>query len=681
MTEGVVRRVHVLPEDLANQIAAGEVVERPASVIKELVENALDAGARRVRVDTEQGGTVLLRVADDGSGMDRDDARLAVLRHATSKIAAMDDLSHLRSFGFRGEALPSIASVSRFELRTRRRDAEEGTLVRIAGGGAPEVAPCGCSAGTAIEVRDLFFNVPARRKFLKATGTESARITEVVQAAALGEPGVTLILSRDGRVVAEWLRAASREERARSIFGGEELAVCRGERGPLSVEAYLSRPERARPGAGSLSIFVNGRHVRDRTLARSIALAYGSVLEAGRFPLGVAYLDLPPDLVDVNVHPQKTEVRFADGRAISDALYKLVMGSVVSAFGLPDPGAYRGKKQKLFEDPTGPAASTWSWGGPPEAPRDPPPAQVELRHAASDRERTMSELGPEVNDLEPAASSLAAAAGALSIAAAAEDPWGLAAEPFAPHAPPSSFTPSASPSSFTPHASPTPYGSPPQAAPPPLDRPPAEYPTAAEIAAKADRKMEFGALRFVAQVRSTFLICEGSDGIYLLDQHAAAERVTFDRLKKGYDARAVSKQALLFPVVVSASANEVAIVEEAQDAIALTGLDVRVAGATQLAVHAVPTLLGRASPERLLRDLLGEISLAGERAFSGAVDRAIATMACHGSLRAGDPVAPEEARALLSALDEVDFAGHCPHGRPVVMRIGWSELEHRVGRR
>jgi DNA mismatch repair protein MutL len=650
-----VRRVHVLPEDLANQIAAGEVVERPASVIKELIENALDAGARRVRVDTEQGGTVLLRVADDGVGMDREDARLAVLRHATSKIAAMDDLSHLRSFGFRGEALPSIASVSRFELRTRRRDEEEGTLVRIEGGGAPEVAPCGCAAGTAIEVRDLFFNVPARRKFLKATGTESARITEVVQAAALGEPGVTLILSRDGRVVAEWLRAASREERARSIFGGEELAVCRGERGPLSVEAYLSRPERARPGAGSLSIFVNGRHVRDRTLARSIALAYGSVLEAGRFPLGVAYLDLPPDLVDVNVHPQKTEVRFADGRAISNALYKLVMGSVVTAFGLPDPGGYRGKKQKLFEEPAGPAASTWTWGGPAAAPRDPEAATLGLSRNTSDLERTMSELGPEVNDLDLAMSGLSAAAGALSTEA--EDPWGLAAPPLAP---------------LTPQQ---------PAEPQPLERAPAEYPTAAEIAAKADRKMEFGALRFVAQVRSTFLICEGGDGLYLLDQHAAAERVTFDRLKKGYDARAVSKQALLFPVVVSASVNEVAIVEEAQDAIALTGLDVRVAGATQLAVHAVPTLLGRASPERLLRDLLGEISLAGERAFSGAVDRAIATMACHGSLRAGDPVAPEEAKALLAALDEVDFAGHCPHGRPVVMRIGWSELEHRVGRR
>ncbi len=648
MSAEALRQVRVLPEDLANQIAAGEVVERPASVIKELIENALDAGATRIRVDIEQGGVVLLRVADDGSGMARDDASLCILRHATSKIAAMDDLTHLRSFGFRGEALPSIASVARFEMRTRRRDDEEGTLVRIDGGGPPDIAPCGCAAGTAIEVRDLFFNVPARRKFLKATGTESARITEVVQAAALGEPGVTLILSRDGRVVGEWLRASSREERARSIFGGEELASCRGERGPLSVEAFLSRPERARPGAGSLSIFVNGRHVRDRTLARSVALAYGSVLEAGRFPLGVAYLDLPPDLVDVNVHPQKTEVRFADGRAISDALYKIVMGSVVSAFGLPDPGGYRGKKQKLFEEPAGPAASTWAWGGPADPPRDPPPTALGF-NPAGDVDRTMSELGPETSDLDPGPIDLVS--GPISRNEA--DPWGLAGAP-APSPP--------EPDETKLHA-------------------PTQYPTAAEIAAKAERQVVFGALRFVAQVRSMFLICEGSDGLYLLDQHAAAERVTFDRLKKGYDSRSVSKQALLFPVVVSASVNEVAIVEEAHDAIALTGLDVRVAGPTSLAVHAVPTLLGRASPERLLRDLLGEMSLAGERAFSGAVDRAIATMACHGSLRAGDPVAHEEARALLAALDEVDFAGHCPHGRPVVMRIGWSELEHRVGRR
>jgi DNA mismatch repair protein MutL len=212
---------------------------------------------------------------------------------------------------------------------------------------------------------------------------------------------------------------------------------------------------------------------------------------------------------------------------------------------------------------------------------------------------------------------------------------------------------------------------------------PVVYPTALELAeaASRERKVVFGALRFVGQVRSTFFVCEGSDGLYLLDQHAAAERVTFHRLKRAFDAREVASQKMLFPVVVEVSASEAALVEEQHETIGRTGLEVRAAGPSRVAVHAVPLLLVKASPERLLRDLLDEVSHAGERAFSGAVDRAIATMACHGSLRAGDPVAPDEAKALLTALDEADFAGHCPHGRPVVMRIGWGELEHRVGRK
>lgn len=632
--------IHVLPDDLANQIAAGEVVERPASVVKELLENALDAGARRIRVDIEAGGVELVRVADDGAGMDRDDARLAVLRHATSKLATADDLAAIRSFGFRGEALPTIASVSRFEMRTRKSGDPEGTLVRIEGGGAAEVAPAGCAAGTAVEVRDLFYNVPARRKFLKSTATESAKVSEVVEAAALGEPAVTLILARDGRVVSEWLRANSREERARQVFAGEELCTCIGERGPLRVEAYLSRPERARTGATWLALFVNGRPVRDRTLARSVALAYGSVLESGRYPVGVVYLELPYELVDVNVHPQKAEVRFADGRAVSDSLFKIVGNGVRTAFGLPGAGTYPGKKQKLFDEGAGPPANTWVF-----------------------------DTGPGVFDA-PAAPP----APAPTPAEAPQSPL--------PARPPVQPMDGIAPKAFE-----TKVDEPPLPAPviePATTRPaPVPYPTAVELAAAAaqERKVVFGALRFVAQVRSTFFVCEGSDGLYLLDQHAAAERVTFHRLKKGFDAREIASQKMLFPAIVTVTPSEAALVEERQDTIAQTGLDVRVTGATTVAVHAVPLLLVKASPERLLRDLLDEVSHAGERAFSGAIDRAIATMACHGSLRAGDPVAPEEARALLAALDDVDFAGHCPHGRPVVMRIGWGELEHRVGRK
>src|SRR5882672_6199308 len=327
--------VHRLPDDLANQIAAGEVVERPSSVAKELIENAIDAHATRIRLDVEAGGVGLIRVSDDGDGMPPEDAQLAIERHATSKISTLDDLSRIRSYGFRGEALPSIASVSRFALRTQRREDDAGVEVLIAGGGARTVKPCGVAPGTTIEVRDLFFNVPARRKFLRSLATESAHITEVAEAAALAAPELTLVLSRESRVVREWLRARDREERVRGSFGDEPLSRCTGERGPLRVEGFLSRPERARAAASALTLFVNGRTVRDRALSRAVAQAYGSVLEGGRYPLGVVYLEIDPSLVDVNVHPQKAEVRFADGRAVGEALFRILADELARAFGMP----------------------------------------------------------------------------------------------------------------------------------------------------------------------------------------------------------------------------------------------------------------------------------------------------------------------------------------------------------
>ncbi|MET0592571.1 MAG: DNA mismatch repair endonuclease MutL, partial [Polyangiaceae bacterium] len=290
-TDNVIRR---LPDDLANQIAAGEVVERPSSVAKELVENAVDAAATRIRIDVEGGGIGLLRVSDDGVGMTESDARLALERHATSKIATLADLARIASYGFRGEALPSIASVSRFTLRTRRRADQAGTEVNVEGGAPPIVKPCGIAPGTTVEVRDLFFNVPARRKFLRSLATESAHVTEVAESAALASPERTIVLAREGRIVREWLRAESREQRVTQAFAGETLARCRGERGPLRVEAFLSRPERARAATTALTLLVNGRVVRDRALARAVAQAYGSVLDAMRYPLGAVYMDIDP---------------------------------------------------------------------------------------------------------------------------------------------------------------------------------------------------------------------------------------------------------------------------------------------------------------------------------------------------------------------------------------------------
>jgi len=603
-------RVAVLPAELASQIAAGEVVERPSSAVKELIENALDAQASRIDVEIEGGGITRLSVADDGFGMSEADARLAVERHATSKLRAFADLTRVATFGFRGEALPTIASVSRFNLRTRERGSDVGTRVSIDGGKLVSAEPVGMPSGTQVDVTDLFYNVPARRKFLRSTGTESGHVTEVVEQAALSRPDITFTLTRDGRKVRELLRAGERAERVRQVCDLDDLATCQGERGPLRVEAFLSRPEQARAGAGGLSILVNGRPVRDRAILVTIAQAYGSVLERGRYPRGVVYVDLAPELVDVNVHPQKAEIRFADARAASDAVYQILSKALVSAFSLPP-------------------VSRASWGRAPARVAEPAPTPREepvYRPASS-------------NARELPFDALMAAVQRPAPVPPAPDPEG-ALEPSLVAA--------------RDHA----------AAP---IRPRPEVP--------------WSSLRFIAQLRMTYLVCEGEDGIYLLDQHAAAERVTFTRLRREYQARSVPSQALLFPLVVDVSPAELELVEERQKEIAEVGLDVRARGASSLSVHAVPRLLSRASPERLLRDLLTEVSRSGGRGFSDAVDLAIATMACHGSIRAGDALSPSEAKALLVALDDADFAGHCPHGRPVVTFLSYVELERKVGRR
>ena len=599
--------IHRLPDDLANQIAAGEVVERPASVVKELVENAIDARASRIRIDLEGGGLVLLRVSDDGVGMSPIDAELSLERHATSKIAVLGDLAHINSYGFRGEALPSIASVSRFALRTRERAQESGIELLSLGGKLAEGRPCGMAPGTTVEVRDLFFNVPARRKFLRSLATESAHVTDAAEAAALACPELSLVLARDGRVVREWQRATSREERVMRTFSEESLAPCRGERGPVRVEAFLSRPERARAVASALSLFVNGRPIRDRALLRSVCQAYGSVLEPGRYPVGVVYLELAPELMDVNVHPQKSEVRFADGRAVAEALFRVLADELARAFAMP--------------------VATRSWNRP---------------GAASSR------VAEALQPIRPAAPQPTETAVPL--------PW-----------------------SFTGPVNRTDAGSGGWSNPAPIEgaeSTPLSYPATAR-----DQQPAFSSLTFIAQVKLTYLLCEGPDGLYIVDQHAAAERLTFHRLRTAYKARDIATQSLLFPVAVAVHERDAVFVSEEQETLTRLGLQVRAIGPGTIAVHALPQLLAHANPETLLRDLIGEASLTGSRAFSDGVDLALATMACHGSIRAGERVQAEAAQALLAGLDQVDFSGHCPHGRPVVTRVGWDELERKVGRR
>jgi DNA mismatch repair protein MutL len=638
----VVGLIAVLPPTLASQIAAGEVVDRPASALKELLENALDAEATRLDVTIAGGGVTLLSVRDNGVGMGPADVALCVERHATSKLHAFEDLSQLLSFGFRGEALPSIASVSKLTVRSRRRDDTAGTEVVVTGGELSPPRAIGMAPGTEVIVEDLFYNVPARRKFLRSSGTESGYLAEVAEQVALANPQVSLVLTRDGRKAREWLRVRSREERVREVLADETLAKCYGERGPLTVEAYLGRPERAKSAANGLRLFCNSRPVRDRALMHSVVQAYGSVLERGRYPRGVVYLNLPQQLVDVNVHPQKTEVRFADARAVADALFDIVTAELQTAFSLPTGGANRWQ-------PSSPSSEA---------------KQGELPSYGGERQ-VASPVTVADRLVEP-----------LSPLKSERLPNGHAQHP-SPHPRYSSGVSGAHPavdgvveSLQTEHAAPH----------------KSSWEPTSGVNVSPRRVTETGSdvawskLRFIAQVRNLYLICESDAGLFVLDQHAAAERVAFDKLKRQMNEQHLAGQALLFPAVVQLSGAQMEALEVHSARVTELGFEVRRRSENSVSVHQVPKLLHKAEPERLFLDLVNELVRDG-RNFSQGLDLMLATMACHGAVRAGDPLAREECEALLRALDEVQFAGHCPHGRPIVTFTPWSELERKVGRR
>jgi DNA mismatch repair protein MutL len=595
--------IRTLPDDLANQIAAGEVVERPASVVKELVENALDASALRIDVAISGGGITSIRVSDDGHGMSEQDAPRALGRHATSKLRAFSDLEQIQSYGFRGEALPSVASVSRLSIRTRARGADSGLLVEVEGSSAPVLAPVGTPVGTTLEVRDLFFNVPARRKFLRSSNTESGHVGEVVVDAALSRPDVAFSFHRDGRKTKAFERVSTRRERVLQVLSEEELIAAVGERGPLRVEAYLSSPARARQGAGGLRLFVNGRPVRDRALVSTIAHAYGGVLERGRYPRGVVYLDIPGRLVDVNVHPQKVEVRFADARAVLDAVFSVVRRGLEEALG--------SESSRKESSPASPRSSP---ALPPsgEGHRVPVPAVTQGASRRSGR--------------------------ALRAPA-----------------------PSTSPHPAVRLASPV---------------------IVPQVPLKQTPPPRTGAtwrgLRLLGIARSRYLVCEGEDGIVLLDQHAAHERVLLAELRRDFFSGSVATQALLFPEVVSLLPSQVQTVEEWSEILRRLGLDVRVRHEDAVSIHSAPRLLIRTTAEMLLRQLL--VDLARMDPSAPDLEPLLAHLACAEAIRPGDRLQREAAEGLLRSLLSVDFDVECKHGRVILTTTTEEELERKAGR-
>ncbi|MEI8259149.1 MAG: DNA mismatch repair endonuclease MutL, partial [Deltaproteobacteria bacterium] len=433
-----VRRIELLPPDVANQIAAGEVVERPASIVKELVENALDAGATSVTLTVDHGGIARIAVTDDGAGMDTQDLALAVVRHATSKIRTAQDLVGVATYGFRGEALPSIASVSKLRITSRTRDSDEGAEVILEGGGEAKVRVVGCATGTTVSVEELFFNTPARRKFLRTAQTESAACLDALVRLALPRPDVKFVVRRDGKVVRELLRHDDVIHRAREIWRDEPLADVRGERGPIRVTALLGPPERARVGTSALALYVNGRSVRDRVLLRAVAQAYGSTLAGGRYPVGGLLLEVPAEEVDVNVHPQKSEVRFARQSEVFAALMSVLRDGLndapwaraTASFG--DPWAQRFRGGPAAEVTAPPATGSLFRTGPVGQPVEPPTVERSAWTGSA------PEQGGDGNEVEVARALRAFVA---STSTSEPDPWGLAPQP--PY-PPASYEDQAS---------------------------------------------------------------------------------------------------------------------------------------------------------------------------------------------------------------------------------------------
>ncbi len=597
-----VPRIQVLPPGLVNQIAAGEVVERPASVVKELLENALDAGAGSVQVELEEGGLSLVRVADDGTGMGPEDAALCLERHATSKLRDAAGLGAIATMGFRGEALPAIASVSRLRLDTCAGEGPvAGTRVVVEGGRVIERGEVARSRGTTVEVRDLFFNTPARRKFMRAAATEAGHASEAVLRLALSRGEVAFALRSAGRPVLSFPAGAGLRDRAGVALGREaarHLVEVDGTRGEVRVRGLVASPDHSEATSRAVYLFVNGRYVRDRGAAHALLRAYAGSLPGGRHPAAVIFVDVPPGRVDVNVHPQKLEVRFADARSIYDAIVHAV----------------------------GDALRTAPW----------------LRHrAAGGGEEAPAPL-------------------------AAEDVAGVLAAARALH-PPAGAAPGGAPQwGIEPGASVLPFPHPVASA---REAPPTSG--------------YFASLRYVGQHARTYLLCEGPGGsLVVVDQHASHERLLFHRLREGFRERRLAVQPFLLPQVVSLPPGPARVLESHLDEVARLGLAVEPFGGESFAVKGAPAILGGVDLGALLSDLAQQLEqMERGSAVDEAMDDLLATMACHSAVRASEEMTGEEARALLDALDGVDFKARCPHGRPVVFELSLGDLERRVGRR
>lgn len=619
-------KIRLLPEALACQVAAGEVVERPASVVKELVENSLDAGATNIEVRVQRGGIALIRVTDDGCGMNRDDALMCLERNATSKIRTKEDLGAITTLGFRGEAIPSIASVAKFRLATREPGALTGTEVIVTGGKLERVNDCGEPPGTQIEVRSLFFNLPARRKFLRTEATEYAHLEQVLKTQAIAHERVRFSLVRDERLAFQLPATTSLRERIGGLVG-DDLASRLLEIEPLEqkgvkVRGFIGPPGIGRSDRRQQLTFLNGRPVEAAIVTRAMREGYHTALMKGQYPVTFLFLETDPGAVDVNVHPAKREVRFHDGFAVQDAIVAAVSRTLrermirpVSGVGLT--GTSAAPRPLIVQEELIEPATVYS------TPRlDPRPSQL---FTALERQRVEQTTTEEGQAPDPT----------LSVPAPTGESEPLP-EPVSPN----------------------------------------------ETAPAAEEKPKASDYRIIGVLGKLYVLLEAKEGLVLMDQHAAHERVLFEDLRRRMEVGGAPSQRLLAPLMVDLPPRDFDLVSRHLETLARLGFGAEPFGGNTLKLDALPAFLKRDDPEAFLHEVIQEIRVASDRMSSLRLgEDLIATTVCRAAVKANDFLKEPELRKLLEDLLQCDMPYCCPHGRPTLIQIGYAELERKFGRR
>jgi DNA mismatch repair protein MutL len=582
------KKIRVLPESISQMIAAGEVIERPASVVKELMENSIDAGSSEIIVDLEAGGLQLIRVVDNGEGMDQEDVPVALQRYATSKIEKAEDLYAIDTLGFRGEALPSIAQVAKMTLQTRTTHSLSGTRAVCEGGEIKRISEIGHPIGTEIEVKNIFYNIPVKRKFLKSIRSELRYVLNHFIRLSLSHPSISFKFIHDGRTLHEFAKTESSLVRIEAIFGKEiyqHLQPIAFEEGGISVSGFASLPSFSRRNAEGIYFYVNQRFIKDRMIYRAVLDAYRHTLFSNQFPVVILFIDVPPSTVDVNVHPTKAEVKFKEPERIYQAVLAAIRMVITndSASQSQEISSRNGKGEQVI--------------------------QMAVRAPAHDEEKVQS-IFTWMTEKEK---------GSLRVQDGEELQW------------------------------------------------------------KSEKKQSYSIL---GQIQGTYIICEGEDHLIIIDQHAAHERVLFEKLKKDYETRSITSEKLLIPILVELSAEESYVLESAGDALKSVGFEIEPVGEKLFAIQSIPSFIDQGDPKKLAREILDELSLFEKEGGGEEVIHAIlVTLACHSAIRGNFLLRREEMDRLIELLAPFHPSTTCPHGRPIFFFLPLDELKKQFKRK